>query len=110
MSGFEIDLVTEARITNRAVVDAGRQFLAISADTDYTLGLLDNGKVVGWGCDYYGEISGWKNALERAHGRRYLSVTTCRNHLSMGLLDNGRVVFWGMRPGVARAPSGRHFV
>src|SRR5690606_37774917 len=48
----------------------------ISAGYFHSLGLLDNGQVVGWGNDDYGQASGGAAALAAAgEGRLYVAVS-----------------------------------
>ncbi len=55
----------------------------------HSLGLLDNGQVVGWGANSFGQ----RDVPVPPEGTRFIQVAVGDHH-SLGLLDNGQVLGW----------------
>ena len=80
----------------------------IAAGGAHSLGLLDNGRVIGWGYNEYGQIDD-----PEGNSTRFIQVAAKGNH-SLGLLDNGRVIGWGSNKygqlDVPEPPPGTSFI
>ena len=86
---------------------AGRTATSITAGSDHTCAILDNGEVSCWGFGFYGQL-GYGNsdtigdnetpdsagAVNLGAGRTATSITAGSNH-TCAILDNGEVICWG---------------
>ena len=87
----------------------GRIYVSLSAGTERSFGLLDDGRIVSWGVN-----PTWPVPALQQH-RRYISVSAGFWHV-LALLDNGHVVGWGhdthgeSSGGMDVLPPGRRYV
>ena len=61
-------------------------FIAISAGYNYSLGLQEDGKVIGWGDNFYGQIN--------CPDETFVAIAAGYHH-SLGLRADGKVFGWG---------------
>jgi ELWxxDGT repeat protein len=101
---------TEINAPSSTAIDlgTGRTAVAVSADSEHTCAILDNGEAKCWGRDRYGQLGDGgtshsstthltapsSTAINLGTGRTAVAVDTGRYH-SCALLDNGDVKCWG---------------
>nr|QBK87346.1 MAG: F-box and regulator of chromosome condensation repeat protein [Marseillevirus LCMAC201] len=89
----------------------GHKFIQVSAGDFHTLGLVDDGTVVGWGNNKYGQAPPIKKPPE---GHKFIQVSAGGFH-TLGLVDDGTVIGWGRNkygqaPPIKKSPEGHKFI
>ena len=100
------DGTTTTRSTPTQTLSLGRPAIAIEAGFDFTCALMDNGSIMCWGRNHYGQLGrGYTNTSSSSQptpmytvplptGRHAVSIDIGHYHVC-AVLDNGSIACWG---------------
>ena len=99
------DGTTTTRTTPTQTLSLGRPAVAIEAGIDFTCALMDNGSIMCWGRNHYGQLGrGYSNSsggqstpmytMPLPTGRHAVAIDIGHYH-ACAVLDNGSIACWG---------------